>query len=67
MPLKVRVKRITHSAGRLSLPLFVLLGAGANDVDPAMTADDLAILAHFFNGRTNFHGVGFPDEDVLKN
>ena len=40
----------------LTLSLFVL-GIDADDANNALTPNHFALLAHFFNRCTNFHGV----------
>jgi len=36
-----------------------MVGVGADDVDTALAADDLAILAAATDGWVNLHGVSF--------
>jgi hypothetical protein len=40
----------------LALPLFVA-GVGADDVNAALAAHDLTVLANPLNARTNLHGA----------
>src|SRR5438874_13122844 len=50
-----RTGRPAKVAGqRLPLPLFVA-GVGANDVDPALAAHDLAVFTDLPHARTHFH------------
>ena len=36
--------------------LLLMLGILADDHDPALALDDLALFAHGLNGRSHFHG-----------
>jgi len=40
----------------LTLTLFVLLDARADHIDPAVPTHDAAVLTHFLDGGTDFHG-----------